>query len=81
MTAWEYLFLRIEGHNGSLASTNNMLVHQSDGKYAGTRMRNDAATMTGLVNDLGSEVWEMVSSEGSVYEWTHFAVVFKRPQA
>ena len=83
MTAWEYLFLNVEGHNGDLLTAKNMLVTTSNGRWQGVRM---PTNVIDVVNQLGAGGGEMVNSAGptgSGYavvtpSWK-FDAVFKRP--
>jgi hypothetical protein len=85
MTAWEYLFLEIVGHNKGLMEAQNMVITTSDGRWRRAQM---PTNVIGFVNQLGGEGWEMVNSSGPVtyfpsYELPtpgySFHAVLKRP--
>ena len=63
MTKWEYLILRIVGHNKELSDAQNMVVYTSDGRFDG-RVR-QPKDVHGLINSLGADGWEMMSSSGA----------------
>jgi len=83
MTAWEYVFLDIEGHGPALDGAKNMVVTTSDGHWQRTKMPKD---VRGIVNELGGEGWEMVNSSSargmstSATPHYSFEAVFTRPK-
>jgi hypothetical protein len=84
MTAWEYLFLEILGDKKGVDPAQNMRVTTSDGRWQNARI---PTNVVGLVNQLGSEGWEMVNSSGTTVIGTvgsvpliDFSAVFKRPK-
>jgi hypothetical protein len=85
MQRWEYLWLCIYGHNSdTLGGAKNIVVNTSDGRWQREKMPNDSMTVVEIVNQLGSEGWEMVSSsDWSLHYYPtprgFFAAVFKRP--
>ena len=86
MTQWEYLFLRIWGHNKNLDEAQNMIVTTSDGRWQDQKLPTD---VFGLVRQLGEEGWEMVNCGGgnvssveprAFWPRSEFEAVFKRPR-
>jgi hypothetical protein len=89
VTAWEYMYLYIEGHKAMLHTASTMVVTTSDGRWSQEKLPRTAATIVAVLNELGREGWEMVNSSGnggtftpatpSVHAMT-FEAMFKRPR-
>jgi len=82
MITWEYLFLRVLGHNKGLSEANNMLVTTSDVRWNLEKMPKN---VPGLLNGLGAEGWELIAStdgsgRGNVGPGELFEAIFKRPK-
>ena len=82
---WEYLELTAIGHNEPLADARNALVSTTDGRYWKAKMPKEA--IIAVLNELGAEGWELVSTGGSTLQGgliapgylDGFAAMFKRP--
>jgi len=73
------------GHHESLSDARNAVVSTTDGRYWKTKMPKEA--IIGVLNELGAEGWELVSTGGSTLQGglispgclDGFAAMFKRP--
>jgi len=85
MQRWEYVELTAVGHHEPLADARNALVSTTDGRYWKTKMAKGAIIT--VLNELGAEGWELVSTGGSTLQGgliapgflDGFAALFKRP--
>ena len=64
MEQCEYLQVTWRGHNRLYVDAQNVVVSVSDGRLTQERMPSTAVPV--LMNELGSEGWEMVSTYGAM---------------
>ncbi len=89
MQQWEYLFLSVEGDQGPLWKEKNVVVWTSDGRWKNEKLPKAQTPITGILNQLGAEGWEMVNCGGlsgsnsyvQVLPSGDFQAVFKRPKS
>ena len=85
VTGWEYLVLKIQGQQGQIDQSKNMLVTTSDGRHTDAVM---PMNIMGLVNEMGAEGWEMLNADAhlgmmllGLTSQFNVVVVFRRPRA
>ena len=82
---WEYVEVTAVGHHEPLSDARNALVSTTDGRYWKAKMPKEA--IIAVLNELGEEGWELVSTGGSTLQGgliapgflDGFAAMFKRP--